>query len=105
MNILHIEQMIEVEKHLLAVVPLDAYRLHLPLPTQHSLPPSGNSLAPPSPAVHQQIERLLTHTQNVRAIRQTHPNSVLRAFGHAVLAIIYPPASGPRSGPTNNLLL
>jgi hypothetical protein len=105
MNILHIEQMIEVEKQLLAVVPLDAYRLHLPLPMQPNLPPSGQSLVPPSPAVQQQIERLLTYTQNLRAVRQKDPSSVLRAFGHAVLAIIYPPASGSRSGPTNNLLL
>lgn len=105
MNILHIEQMIEVEKQLLALVPLDTYRLHLPLPNQPTIPLIGTCLAPPSPAVQQQIERLLTHTQNLKAVRQTDPNSVLRAFGHTVLAIIYPPASGPRSGPTNNLLL
>jgi hypothetical protein len=48
---------------------------------------------------------MLTHTQNLRSLKQQDPNASLKIFSCAMLAIIYPPTTGPRIAPVNNLLL
>lgn len=78
------------------------YRLNLPdaheiaqLAAHHpKLLSAGSSTA------QQEVDKMLTHTKNLRSLQQTDPNANLKVFACAILTLIY-----PQNSTTNSLLL
>lgn len=95
MNILDSEEMLEVERQMLALEPLPPYILNNPAqypPTRHTSTLAPTFIHGELSADHP-LRRMLPNTRSTLYLREEDPNSPVKLFAYAFLALLFPSGS------------